>query len=158
MEFSKNYGQIIIGYGLLSIGITLLMLFMQTAGIFWLILAGATIVGGIWIIKKERNDRKKYDSDIRMSGIKIGTVSSQELDNITFQARVLMSIDSDIRIPDDSSAKITTDGLLGGNYISIEPGGNDIYLESGDEILFTQGSVDLIGLVGEALFSVEDNQ
>ena len=42
--------------------------------------------------------------------------------------------------------------------ISIEPGGNDIYLESGDEILFTQGSVDLIGLVGEALFSVEDNK
>ena len=63
MEFSKNYGQIIIGYGLLSIGITLVMLFMQTAGIFWLILACATIVGGIWIIKKERNDRKKYDSD-----------------------------------------------------------------------------------------------
>ena len=63
MEFSKNYGQIIIGYGLLSIGITLVMLFMQTAGIFWLILAGVTIVGGIWIIKKERNNRKKYDSD-----------------------------------------------------------------------------------------------
>ena len=42
------------------------------------------------------------------------------------------------------------------NYISIEPGGNDIYLESGDEIMFTQGSVDLIGLVGEALFSVEE--
>ena len=105
-----------------------------------------------------RIDGIKLGSDIRMSGIKIGTVSSQELDNITFQAKVLMAIDSDILIPDDSSAKITTDGLLGGNYISIEPGGNDIYLESGDEILFTQGSVDLIGLVGEALFSVEDNQ
>jgi len=63
MEFSKNYGQIIIGYGLLSIGITLVMLFMQTAGIFWLILASAIIVGGVWIIKKERNNRKKYDSD-----------------------------------------------------------------------------------------------
>ena len=105
-----------------------------------------------------RIDGIKLGSDIRMSGIKIGTVSSQELDNITFQARVLMAIDSDILIPDDSSAKITTDGLLGANYISIEPGGNDIYLESGDEILFTQGSVDLIGLVGEALFSVENNQ
>ena len=55
MEFSKNYGQIIIGYGLLSIGITLVMLFLQTAGIFWLILAVATIIVGIWIIKKERN-------------------------------------------------------------------------------------------------------
>ena len=105
-----------------------------------------------------RIDGIKLGSDIRMSGIKIGTVSNQKLDNTTFQARVLMSIDSNILIPDDSSAKITTDGLLGGNYISIEPGGNDIYLESGDEILFTQGSVDLIGLVGEALFSVEDNQ
>ena len=105
-----------------------------------------------------RIDGIKLGSDIRMSGIKIGTVSNQELDNITFQAKVLMSINSDILIPDDSSAKITTDGLLGGNYISIEPGGNDIYLESGDEILFTQGSIDLIGLVGEALFSVEDNQ
>ena len=103
-----------------------------------------------------RIDGIKLGSDIRMSGIKIGTVANQELDNITFQARVSMSINSGILIPDDSSAKITTDGLLGGNYISIEPGGNDIYLESGGEIMFTQGSVDLIGLVGEALFSVED--
>jgi len=63
MEFSKNYGQIIIGYGLLSIGITLVMLFLQTAGIFWLILAVATIIVGIWIIKKERNEREKHDSD-----------------------------------------------------------------------------------------------
>lgn len=103
-----------------------------------------------------RIDGIKLGSDIRMSGIKIGTVANQELDNITFQARVSMSINSGVLIPDDSSAKITTDGLLGGNYISIEPGGNDIYLETGDEIMFTQGSVDLIGLVGEALFSVED--
>ena len=103
-----------------------------------------------------RIDGIKLGSDIRMSGIKIGTVAYQELDNITFQARVSMSINSGVLIPDDSSAKITTDGLLGGNYISIEPGGNDIYLETGDEIMFTQGSVDLIGLVGEALFSVED--
>ena len=61
MEFSKNYGQIIIGYGLLSIGITLVMLFLQTAGIFWLILAVATIIVGIWIIKKERNEREKSE-------------------------------------------------------------------------------------------------
>jgi phospholipid/cholesterol/gamma-HCH transport system substrate-binding protein len=105
-----------------------------------------------------RIDGIKIGSDIRMSGIKIGTVVSQELDNSSFEAKVLMSIDSKIMIPDDSSAKITSDGLLGGNYISIEPGGSDIYLLNNEEIFFTQGSVDLIGLVGEALFSVEDEK
>jgi len=105
-----------------------------------------------------RIDGIKLGSDIRMSGIKIGTVTKQELDNSTFEAKVFMSIDSKISIPDDSSAKITTDGLLGGNYISIEPGGSDIYLSNNEEIFFTQGSVDLIGLVGEALFSVEGKE
>ena len=105
-----------------------------------------------------RIDGIKIGSDIRMSGIKIGTVASQELDNSSFEAKVLMSIDSKILIPEDSSAKITSDGLLGGNYISIEPGGSDIYLLNNEEIFFTQGSVDLIGLVGEALFSVEDEK
>ena len=105
-----------------------------------------------------RIDGIKIGSDIRMSGIKIGTVVSQELDNSSFEAKILMSIDSKILIPDDSSAKITSDGLLGGNYISIEPGGSDIYLLNNEEIFFTQGSVDLIGLVGEALFSVEDEK
>ena len=105
-----------------------------------------------------RIDGIKIGSDIRMSGIKIGTVVSQELDNSSFEAKVLMSIDTKILIPDDSSAKITSDGLLGGNYISIEPGGSDIYLLNNEEIFFTQGSVDLIGLVGEALFSVEDEK
>ena len=105
-----------------------------------------------------RIDGIKIGSDIRMSGIKIGTVARQELDNSTFEAKVFMSIDSKILIPDDSSAKITSDGLLGGNYISIEPGGSDIFLLNNEEVLFTQGSVDLIGLVGEALFSVDDGE
>jgi hypothetical protein len=63
MEFSKNYGQIIFGYGLLSIGITLVMLFLQTGGIFWIVLSSLTIFGGVWIIRKERQERKKYDDN-----------------------------------------------------------------------------------------------
>ena len=92
-----------------------------------------------------------------MSGIKIGNVASSSLNQVTYEANLTLNIDNSINIPEDSSAKITMDGLLGSNYISIEPGGSDIYLVENDTILFTQGSVDLIGLVGEALFSVEDN-
>jgi hypothetical protein len=58
--FSKNYGQIIIGYGLLSIGLTLLLLFIQTSGIFWLILGTVSLIVAIYIIKKERKDRNTF--------------------------------------------------------------------------------------------------
>ena len=58
--FSKNFGQIIIGYGLLSIGLTLLLLFIQTSGIFWLVLGSVSMIISIWIIKKERKDRKMF--------------------------------------------------------------------------------------------------
>ncbi len=92
-------------------------------------------------------------SDVRLSGIKIGTVTSQELDPNTYLAKVSMSIDPKVQLPDDSSIKITSEGLLGGNYLSIEPGGSEDLIADGGKIQFTQGSIDLIGLVGQAIFS-----
>ena len=104
-----------------------------------------------------RIDGIQIGSDVRLSGIKIGSVAKSSLNQTTFEADLVLIIDNSIFIPDDSSAKITMDGLLGSNYISIEPGGSDIYLTENDYLLYTQGSIDLIGLVGEALFSVEEN-
>ena len=104
-----------------------------------------------------RIDGIQIGSDVRLSGIKIGSVAKSSLNQTTFEADLVLIIDNSIFIPDDSSAKITMDGLLGSNYISIEPGGSDIYLTDNDYLLYTQGSIDLIGLVGEALFSVEEN-
>ena len=91
-------------------------------------------------------------SDVRLSGIKVGSVTTQTLDGDSFEAVVSMQINNDIKIPTDSSAKISAEGLLGGNYISIEPGGSDEILMDGDVIEFTQGSIDLIGLLGNAVF------
>ena len=104
-----------------------------------------------------RIDGIQIGSDVRLSGIKIGSVAKSSLNQTTYEADLVLIIDNSIFIPDDSSAKITMDGLLGSNYISIEPGGSDIYLTENDYLLYTQGSIDLIGLVGEALFSVEEN-
>lgn len=112
------------------------------------------MVGGQLISAKfNRVDGLVIGSDVRMSGIKVGTVISQRLDPATYQAIVRMDIDSKVKLPDDSSAKITTEGLLGDTYLSLEAGGSEDFLKSGQEIRFTQGSIDLMSLIGQAIFS-----
>lgn len=86
-------------------------------------------------------------TDVRMSGVKIGTVSSMALDPQTYQAVTTLALRSDVQVPEDSDAKISADGLLGGNYVSLTPGGSEFMLEPGDEILNTQGSVSLLDLL-----------
>lgn len=104
--------------------------------------------------KFNRIDGITTGSDVRMSGIKIGTVTQQELDPKTYMAVLHMSIRSDVVLPDDSSIKISAEGLLGGNYLNIEPGGSFDVLASGGEIIYTQGSIDLMSLLGQAIFAV----
>lgn len=101
-----------------------------------------------------RIDGLDVGSDVRMSGIRIGSVISQTLDHQTFEAVVGISIDPSIELPTDTMAQITSEGLLGGHYLTLVPGGMDEMLEAGDEIEFTQGSIDLFGLLGKAIYSV----
>jgi phospholipid/cholesterol/gamma-HCH transport system substrate-binding protein len=87
-------------------------------------------------------------TDVRVSGMKVGTVTSQELDPATYQAVLKLSLDSAVKLPLDTSAAITSEGLLGGNFIALSPGGETDMLRDGDEITDTQGSVDLMSLIG----------
>src|SRR5690606_28220602 len=96
-------------------------------------------------------------ADVRLSGIKVGTVVAQQLDPETYQAMVTLDIASDVKLPDDTSAKITSEGLLGGSYISLTPGGSEELLTHGGEIMFTQGPLDLMSLIGQAVFSATDS-
>ena len=105
------------------------------------------------IAQFDRVDGLEIGSDVRLSGIKIGSVTAQTLDSDTFLAQIELTIESRFELPEDTSAKITSDGLLGGSYISLEPGGSMDLLEDGGEITFTQGSIDLMGLIGQAIFS-----
>ena len=89
--------------------------------------------------------------DVRISGIKIGTVTSLSLDPATYDAKVAFSIRRGVDIPSDSSARIASEGLLGGAYVSIEPGADDIMLENGGTLTYTQGSIDILDLVGKAI-------
>ena len=103
--------------------------------------------------KFDRVDGILAGSDVRMSGIKIGTVTASSLDPKTYFAEVKMNIRSDVKIPDDTSIAVATDGLLGDKFLALSPGGSDDMLEPGGEIITTQGSIDLMSLVGQMIFS-----
>ena len=90
-------------------------------------------------------------ADVRLAGVKIGTVSKIELDPKTFLAKTTLSIDPTVKLPADSTVKITSDGLLGGQHVSIAPGGAPEDLKPGAEFANTQGAVDLFGLIGQAI-------
>lgn len=92
-------------------------------------------------------------SDVRIAGIKIGSVIGQTLNQANFQARIDMLINRDVQISDDSSAKIASEGLLGSNFIALEPGGSETKLADGDAISYTQGAVDVWSLISQAMFS-----
>ena len=91
----------------------------------------------------------KPRSPVRSAGVTVGRVTSIGLDPQTFQGLVTMELDSAVRFPKDSSAKILTAGLLGDQYIGIEPGSSDENLGAGSAIRQTQSAVVLENLIGQ---------
>jgi phospholipid/cholesterol/gamma-HCH transport system substrate-binding protein len=111
--------------------------------------ANAAALGGYDVAAKfQRVDGLNVGTDVRLSGIKIGSVSSLTLDPRTYQATVHLNIRGDVKLPDDSSIMVTSTGLLGNSYLSVSPGGSDRMLSPGGRIQNTQGSVDLMSLIG----------
>ena len=97
-------------------------------------------------------------SDVRVSGIKVGTVTALTLDPKSFLADVRFSVASAVEIPDDSVAEITSEGLLGSQFLSISPGNSDAVLKPGERLKRTQAPVDLMQLLGKYIFSPSDQQ
>ena len=86
-------------------------------------------------------------TDVRLAGVKIGSVSDLNLDPQTFQATARLSIKPEYQVPDDSAAIISSEGILGGNFVEILPGGSYEYMEDGSEFSETQGAVSFISLL-----------
>ena len=101
----------------------------------------------------ERIDGIRDGGDVRISGIKVGSVLSERLDPKTFIATVRMSIDPAIALPDDTVAEIVSSGLLGDKYLALVPGGAEETIPPGGRIKYTQSSVSLENLIGQMIFS-----
>lgn len=125
------------------------------AGVFfyygWNTTGSGTVQGYEVIGKFERIDGINVGTDVRLSGIKVGTVTSQDLDLQTYRAVVRMNIRQDILIPDDSSIKVSSDGLLGSSYLAVLPGASETMMKKGSVFDISQGSIDLLTLFSKAM-------
>ena len=102
----------------------------------------------------DRIDGLSNGADVRIAGVRVGNVVASRIDPQTFGAELTMKVDSGLQLPDDTSAEVTSEGLLGGRYVSLVPGGSEKSLADGGRITQTQGSVSLESLLGRFIFSV----
>jgi phospholipid/cholesterol/gamma-HCH transport system substrate-binding protein len=138
MNFER-WGETIIGAVVAGVAVVFLVFAVAQAG------QGAPAGGYELFARFQRVDGIAVGSEVRISGVKVGVVRSVSLDPDTFEARLTFALDRGVQVLDDSTARVASDGLLGGAYIAIEPAGLEP-LAANAEIPNTQGAVDLLTL------------
>ena len=117
--------------------------------------SGRTAGSGYTLLARfDHIDGLSVGADVKIAGVKVGTVSEATIDPKNFVAVVAMDIEESIQLPKDSAASIVSESLLGGKYISLSPGGDETNLKPGQTITITQSSVSLEELLGKFIFSV----
>lgn len=91
--------------------------------------------------------------DVRISGVKVGSIARTELDPVTYLAKVTLSIKNEIKLPTDTVAKVSSESLLGGKYLALEPGAEDDMIKPNGQIQYTQASLNLEEMIGKFIFS-----
>ncbi|MGB0959090.1 MAG: outer membrane lipid asymmetry maintenance protein MlaD [Halocynthiibacter sp.] len=138
---TETQAEALVGGIVLAIAGAFLFYLMQFTG-------GTTAAGHYTLTASFRSiEGVRVGTDVRLAGVKVGSVSGVSLDKKTFRADTKMSIEGDIEIPEDSAVIIASEGLLGGNFVEIQPGGSPFNLDQGAEIEDTQGAVSLITLL-----------
>ncbi|MBM3633297.1 MAG: outer membrane lipid asymmetry maintenance protein MlaD [Alphaproteobacteria bacterium] len=130
---------------------------------FFLVFAYTSSKGGVYtgyplIAKFDRIDGLAVGNDVRISGVKVGSITSVTIDPKTFLARVVMTVQNGLALPTDSAAEIMSESMMGGKYIALVPGGSNKTLKPNERITYTQSSVSLESLLGKYLFSSKDNK
>lgn len=141
----------LIGALVLAVAVVFLVFAYSSSGI------GGGVSGYALNAKFFNAEGLKVGSDVRLSGVKVGSVTDQSLDAQTYQAVVAMTLRSEVQLPEDSVAKISSTGLLGDSYVALEPGGSETMMKPGATFQYTQGSVNLMDLISKAIFASVDS-
>ncbi len=145
----RNASELIAGLAVLVVAIGFLGYAVANTG-------RSSVSGYPLSAKFDHIDGLAVGADVRLAGVKVGSVTGATIDPQSYQAVVALSVKDSITLPKDSSAEITSDGLLGGKYLSLAPGGDTAMLAPGGQITITQSSVSLEQLLGKFIFSVTD--
>jgi phospholipid/cholesterol/gamma-HCH transport system substrate-binding protein len=138
---AENTGEVLVGGAVLAAALAFVVYAAQGAGY-------VAETGSYELKASFRSvDGVRVGTDVRLAGVKVGTVTSLALNPQTFFADATVSLPADVILPDDSAILISSEGLLGGNFVELVPGGSLENLGPGDEILDTQGAVSLINLL-----------
>ena len=138
---SENKTEIFVGGAVLAAAIAFAVYAGQATGF------GASTQGYPLSASFRSLEGVSVGTDVRLAGVKIGTVTSVTLNPETYRADTFVSVVNGIEIPDDSAIIVASEGLLGGNFVEVIPGGSPFFFEPGAEIDDTQGAVSLISLL-----------
>ncbi len=117
--------------------------------------SGRTTTSGYTLYAKfDHIDGMGVGADVRIAGVKVGSVDQERLDPETCPAVVALSVRNDVKLSKDTGAIITSESLLGGKYLSLQPGGDETMLQPGQTITITQSSVSIEELLGKFIFSM----
>lgn len=141
--FRENIGEAIVGLLVVILAVWFVIFAWQRTG-------GGEKTGSIKISAIFPNaSGVTSGTDVRVAGLKVGSVTGLSLDPHSFQVKVDIALDPSAKLPADTTAAITSEGLLGSTFIAMNPGGNPTPLKNGDTITDTQGSMDLMALIGQ---------
>lgn len=139
---SENLAEVLTGGGVLAVAAGFLLYAGQVGGVG---------IGSADLATYSASFRSAegigIGTDVRLAGVKVGSVLDMQLDPATFRAETSFSVQSDVLLPDDTAVVISSEGLLGGSFLEILPGGSPDNLEPGSEIEDTQGSVSIVQLL-----------
>ena len=139
---SENVTEVLTGGGVLAVAAGFLFYVSQVGGI-----GGGAGDMANYSASFRSAEGIGIGTDVRLAGVKVGSVLDMTLDPTSFRAETTFAIDQAVELPEDTAAVISSEGLLGGSFVELLPGGSEFTLEPGSEIEDTQGSVSIVQLL-----------
>lgn len=137
--------------GAVVLGVCAVFIISAYSSSYWKPVKGYEVIA-----KFDRIDGLRQGSDVRLGGVKVGTIKTIRLEPGTYLAIVEISLSSDVTLPKDTAAEIASESLLGGKFLALLPGGEDEMIAHGGEICHTQSAMNLESLIGRFVFSAQE--